>query len=108
MLPRSALTQSPKILRFDDALCQQLVDHSGWQNAGQTLIKSLILEVESFVVVAKLIHDGCVEVANVNGITDDIIAEVVSFAVDCAAFETTAGHPHGEAAWMMVAAVIRL
>ena len=40
------------------------------------------------------------------GILDDVVAEVVGLAVDRAALRAAAGHPHGEAARVMVAAVV--
>ena len=40
------------------------------------------------------------------GSFDDVVGEVVGLAVDGAAFEAAAGHPHREAARMMVAAVV--
>ena len=57
-------------------------------------------------IVTQLMQHGGMEVANVDRIANNVVTEVVSFAVDCTAFETTACHPHGEAARMMVATVI--
>jgi hypothetical protein len=42
-----------------------------------------------------------------HGIGDDVIAVVVGLADRDAVFDTTARHPHGEAARVMVASVIR-
>ena len=55
---------------------------------------------------AQELQDRGVEVADVDGVFDDVVGEVVGFAVDRAAFDAAAGHPHGEAAGVMVAAVV--
>ena len=89
-------------------LRNQFVDYLRRHYASEPLIKALILEVESFVVVAELVQHRCMEVANVNRIFHDVVAEVVGFAINRAAFETAARHPHREAARMMVAAVVLL
>ena len=48
------------------------------------------------------------EVANRQGVLDDIIAKLVGLAVDLAALGAAAGHPHREAAWVVVATVVIL
>src|SRR5207247_328220 len=46
------------------------------------------------------------EVAEVDGIGDDVVAEIIGFAVDFAAFDAAAGEPHREAAGVMVTAIV--
>jgi hypothetical protein len=70
------------------------------------LVKALVLERESLVIEAELVKGGCVEVADVYWVFYDVVGEVVGFAEDRAAFEAAAGHPHGEAARVVVAAVV--
>ena len=57
---------------------------------------------------AEEVKDGGVEVADVEGVFDNVVGEVVGFAVDGSTFGTASGHPHGEAAGVVVAAVIGL
>ena len=51
-------------------------------------------------------EDRGVEVVDVDGVLDDVVAEVVGLAVDDAGLDAAAGHPHGEAAAVVVAAVV--
>ena len=55
---------------------------------------------------AEHFHDGGVEVMDVDGVFDDVVRELVGFAPDGTAFGAAAGHPHAEAARVVVAAVI--
>src|SRR5262245_9629326 len=48
------------------------------------------------------------EIADVNGVLDDIVTEVVRLAVDGPTLDAAAGHPHREAARMMIPAVVLL
>src|SRR5687768_14849441 len=52
--------------------------------------------------------DRCVQVVDVNGIGGDVVTEVVGLAVDDAALDAAAGHPDGEAAAVVIAAVVFL
>ena len=54
------------------------------------------------------VEDGGVELAEVDGVLHDVVAEVVSLAVRDARLHAGTGHPHGEAAWVVVAAVVGL
>ena len=56
-------------------------------------------------VYSEQMEHGSVKVADIDGVFDDIVAEVVGLAVLHAAFDPAAGEPTGEAAWMMVAAI---
>src|SRR5882762_202735 len=77
-------------------------------DAGQLLIQSLELVGKARMIDPHAMQNGGVDVSNVNWIFDDVIAEVIGLAVNHAAFDTASRHPHGEAAWMMVAAIISL
>ena len=57
---------------------------------------------------AELVQQRGVEVVDVDGILDDVVAEVVRLADDVAALDAGAGHPEAEAARVMVAAVVVL
>ncbi len=54
------------------------------------------------------VEDGGVEFVEVDGVLDDVVAEVVGFTEADPAFDPCAGHPHGEAARVMIATVVRL
>ena len=87
---------------------KELLYHLGLLYPGEALIEALVFHGEPFVIVAEEVEDGGVEIADVEGILDDIIAEVVGLPVDGTALASTARHPHGEATWMVIAAVVRL
>jgi hypothetical protein len=52
------------------------------------------------------VQDGGVEVVDVDGILGDVVAELVGARRRCAGLDAAAGHPDGEAAGMMIAAVV--
>jgi hypothetical protein len=58
------------------------------------------------VIEAEQVQDRGVEVVDVDRVFDDVVAEIVGLAVDRASLGSASGHPHGEAAWMMIAAVV--
>src|SRR5579863_7801859 len=58
----------------------------------------LVVETHEF-------EGGGMEVMNVDGIPDDVVAEIVRFAVDTW-LDAAAGHPNREAAGVMVPAII--
>ena len=57
---------------------------------------------------AQEVQDRGVPIAEVDGVFDDVVGEIVGLAVDRAAFDAAAAHPDGEAARMMIAAVVLL
>lgn len=61
---------------------------------------------EPLVIKAKQMQNGRVEIVDVNGIFHDVVGEVVRFAIDLAWSRTATTHPHGEAARMVVPAII--
>ena len=52
------------------------------------------------------VEDGGVEIVDVDGVADNVVAELVGFTVYDAAFHSTAGHPDGEATWMVIASEV--
>jgi len=56
------------------------------------------------VIESELVEDGGVDVVDVGFIDDGVVADLVGLAVADAAFDSTAGHPGGEAMGVVVAA----
>ena len=63
-------------------------------------------EGEAVVVDAELVENGGVEVADGHFVLDDVVGVVVGLAVGDSAFDSSAGHPGGEAFGMVVTAVL--
>ena len=61
---------------------QQLLDHVGRLDAGQPLVEALVAVGEPLVVEAQQVQHGGVEVADVDGVLDDVVGELVGLAVD--------------------------
>ena len=57
-----------------------------------------MLKSELVVFEAHLVAKGGVEIVDVDGFFVDVVGEVVGFVVDLAAFKSTGGHSHVEAA----------
>ncbi len=55
---------------------------------------------------AEAAQDRRLDVVYVNGIGYDVVGEIVGFAVGDAGLNAASGHPHREAAGMVVAAVV--
>ena len=87
-------------------LSNQIVDYLRVFNSGKSLIESLRLVGESFMVDTQQVERRGMEVANMNGIFDDIVRKVVCLAIDGSGFGTAACHPHRKAPWMMIAPVV--
>ena len=87
---------------------QDLVDDSGALNTGQALVQALVAIGKPFVVDAQALQHRSVEVVDVHRIADAVIAEIIGLAVNVTLPNSATGHPHGEAAAMMVAAVVVL
>ena len=75
-------------------------------NAGEALVEALRAERKTAIVDAERVKDCGVEIVDMNWLVDDVVAEVVGFAVDDTWADAAAGHPHREAAGVMVAAVV--
>src|ERR1043165_1400811 len=63
---------------------QQRLDDLGLLHAGELGVEALVAVGQALVVEAELVEDRRVEVADVDGILDDVVAEVVGLAVDVA------------------------
>jgi hypothetical protein len=83
---------------FDDAMF--LFD------AGQSLFETLELVCELFVVETHAMQYRCIDVVNMHGVFDDVVTEVVGFAMDQSFFDAAARHPHAEISGMVVPAVV--
>src|ERR1039457_2091727 len=88
--------------------CQYPLHCVGLFHARQALVQSLVCISEPLVINAHQVEDRGVDVADMHRVADDIVAEVVRFAIDRAALHARAGHPHRVTAWMMVAAIVGL
>src|ERR1051326_4062334 len=53
-------------------------------------------------------ENGRVKIADVDGVLDDVVGHFVGLAMDKTGLHAAAGHPDGETAGMMVAAIIFL
>src|SRR4029079_10305358 len=55
---------------------------------------------------AHLMKNRRVDIANMDGITNDIVAEIIRFAEDRSAADAAATHPHRVPARMMISSII--
>src|SRR4051794_16685363 len=55
---------------------QDRLDRVGRLDAGQALVEALVLDRQPGVVDAELVQDGGVDVADVDGVLDDVVAEL--------------------------------
>ena len=85
---------------------QHSLHHLRRLDSGEALIQALVGEGEAVVGDAHAVEDRRVEVVQVDGVFDDVVAEVVGLAVGGAAFHAAAGHEHREAFRVVVAAVV--
>src|SRR3954470_3493453 len=60
---------------------QERLDHAGRLDAGQALVEPLMAVGEPLVVEAEQVQHGGVEVADVDGVLDDVVRELVRLAV---------------------------
>ena len=86
-------------------LCKDLLHNVCWFDTGKALIKTLKFERQLFVVNSQTVQDGGIQVTDVNGIFNDVVAIVVRLAVLNSTLNTAAGHPDGEAAAVVVATI---
>jgi hypothetical protein len=74
---------------------QNPLHHMGRFHAGRFLVEAL--EAEAVVVHAEAVEDGGVEVADVDGVFNDLVGVVVGDAVAGSGFHSAAGEPCAEA-----------
>ena len=75
-------------------------------HSSESHIQPLGFERQAFMIDSETMQDRGVHVVDMHGVTDDVVAKVVRFTVDDTGHYSTPGHPHGEAARMMVAPVV--
>ena len=75
-------------------------------NIGQTEIATLVFISESLVMNAQEMQNGGVEIVNVNGVANNIIAVVVRFAERKPFLDSGSRHENREATWMVIASVV--
>src|SRR3989449_11605426 len=98
----SARVVSKALLHSD----QDLVDHLAG-NVGKPEMAALELVGQPLVVDAEAIEDCGLQVVDVHGVLDDVVAVIVGLTVIDAGLHSATRHPHAEAARMMVPAVVR-
>jgi hypothetical protein len=75
-------------------------------NVGEAVVAALELEGQAGVVDAEAAQHGGVQIVDVHGIADHVVAVVVGLAKGQAGTNAAAGQPEREAARMMIAAVV--
>ena len=75
-------------------------------DAGQLGLKALEVVGEPLVVDAEQVQERGLEVSDVHRVFNNVVGELVGFAMDDAALDAAARHPEAEAARVMVAAVV--
>lgn len=89
-----------------ESLTQQVKNRFVVFSTGQPEVEALEFYRQTTVVNAEKVQDSGVEIMDVNGIADDVVTEVVRFTVHEAALDTGPRQPVGEAAGMVIAAII--
>jgi hypothetical protein len=89
-------------------LQQNRFDGAGFFYASELGIETLEFEVEAIVIDAHAIQHGRVEVEDADGIAQDVVAEVIRFTDGHAGLDAAACEENGEAARVVIAAVIVL
>src|SRR5882762_3791752 len=75
----------------------------------EPVASALVFVNKLLVVIGKQVQDSGLKIMNMNRIFDDIISQLICFAIDDSRFDPTACHPYTKAAWMVIAAItIRL
>ena len=74
-------------------LGQDLFDDVSLFHTRQSLIQTLIFKRQLVVVDAKLMQDRCVEVTNVGGILQNVVAVIVGHAIFESTLDSRSGHP---------------
>ena len=75
-------------------------------DAREALIKPEVSISEAFVVDTQAVKDGGVQVIHVNRVFYYVVGKVIGLAILKTCFDTTSGHPHREAAAMVIATVV--
>src|SRR5579872_918992 len=75
-------------------------------NIRQAEMAALKFEGKLGVVNTQAVQNSRVQIVHVDRILGDVVAVIVGCAICDAGLDAAAGHPDGEAAWMVVAAVV--
>ena len=94
------------VIRISIWSAKDFFDHAACLNTGQAVIQALVRKGETLVVDSQLMKHRRVEVANVDWIFGDVVAEVIGLTVADTALDAAAGHPSGETTRVMVATVV--
>jgi len=73
---------------------------------GEAVVAALETVRELGVVQTEEVHGGGVEVVDVNGVTNDVVTEIIGFSVNVTAANSGAGHEDAEAARVVIASVV--
>src|ERR1700747_2159762 len=92
---------------FRDSASSEHLFHHVTANISQAEIASLEFVRQAQMINAEAMQDGGLQVVDMDGIFENVIGVVVSLADAQAFLDPAAGHPNGEAAGVMVAAIIR-
>ena len=74
-------------------------------DVSEAVVAAEIAPGEVFVIEAEKVQDGGVEIVEMDSASDGAVAEFVGLAVHETSFDSAAGHPGAEAAWLVLAAV---
>ncbi len=85
---------------------QNGINHVRFFHAGRAGVEPVVRKGEAIVINPELMQNRGVQVAYVDRVANDVVAEFICLAVDRPAPHTTSCHPHREAPRMVVAAVI--
>src|SRR5262249_9347368 len=73
-------------------------------NVGQAEVPAGVPVGKLLMIQAELIQDGCVKIVDTGPVLDCLESKIVGCAIGDTAADSTAGHPHGEAVWIVIAA----
>ena len=96
------------VLRLGDVLGLENLRDDFAVNIGETEIAALKPVRQTSVIDAEAMEDRCLQVVNVDGVRRNVVGIVIRLADRQTRFDATTGQPHGEAARMMVPAVLSL
>src|SRR5437867_3226764 len=72
---------------------------------GQPALDSVVIIAQALMVDAKQVQDGGVQVVNGRDVLHSLVAEVIGCAVTESLFYASPRQPHGEAVWIVIAAI---
>ena len=75
-------------------------------HVGQAKMAALEFVGQAFVMDAQLVHDGRLQIVNVDFVFCDVVSELIGFAVAMAGLHPAARHPDAKAIGVMVPAVL--